>query len=141
MNMKNNKIVLCLGFALSSQLGLAESVTTTEIIEEKEKTGLPVIILGKCFKKETNLTVGSPSILLKNLLEEKGVDIYKFFDPYTDYEAPPLEQKAIYFLGTNHDCFQDYKFPDGSVVLNVWRMPLNHCGNYKNVKIGNSLRR
>tara|TARA_Y100000114_G_C11705640_1_gene300800 strand:- start:438 stop:1079 length:642 start_codon:yes stop_codon:yes gene_type:complete len=110
------------------------------VIEQKQKTNLPIVILGKCFKKETNLTVGSPSILLKNILEEKGIEIYKMHDPYIDIEPPPLEQKAIYFLGTNHDCFQDYKFPDGSVVLNVWRMPLNHVGEYKNVKIGNSLK-
>jgi len=28
-------------------------------------------ILGKCFKPETNLIMGSPAILLKNILEEK----------------------------------------------------------------------
>ena len=29
-------------------------------------------ILGKSFKPETNITTGSPSILLKNILEERG---------------------------------------------------------------------
>ena len=41
------------------------------IVEEHNRTRLPVVILGKCFKKETNLTVGSPSILLNNLLKER----------------------------------------------------------------------
>ena len=30
-------------------------------------------ILGKTFKPETNLLLGSPSILLKNLIEEKNI--------------------------------------------------------------------
>jgi UDPglucose 6-dehydrogenase len=81
---------------------------------------MPVTILGKCFKKETNLTVGSPSILLKNLLEERGeqVDMY---DPWVDEEHIDLTSQC-YFIGTNHDKFLDYKFPKGSVVIDPWRM-------------------
>jgi len=81
---------------------------------------LPVTILGKCFKKETNLTVGSPSILLKNLLEERAeqVDMY---DPWVDDHEIQLT-KQCYFIGTNHDKFLDYKFPAGSVVLDPWGM-------------------
>ena len=79
-----------------------------------------VTILGKCFKKETNLTVGSPSILLKNLLEERGeqVDMY---DPWVDDYDIELD-KRCYFIGTNHDKFLDYKFPEGSIVLDPWGM-------------------
>ena len=55
----------------------------------KEIYDLPVVILGKCFKKETNLTIGSPSILLKNILEEKNLKPI-LFDPYVDSGKPPL---------------------------------------------------
>ena len=49
-----------------------------------EKTNGRIInILGKTFKAETNLTLGSPAILLKNLLEEKGAKVNQW-DPYTD---------------------------------------------------------
>lgn len=84
------------------------------------KSDMPITILGKCFKKETNLTVGSPSILLKNLLEERGeqVDMY---DPWVDEEHIDLTSQC-YFIGTNHDKFLDYKFPKGSVVIDPWRM-------------------
>jgi UDPglucose 6-dehydrogenase len=90
------------------------------IIEEKNKTNLPIIILGKTFKKETNLVVGSPSILLKNLLEEKNVDL-SMYDPWIDSTEPPLNKPSIFFIGTNHDKFLDYIFPKGSVVIDPWR--------------------
>jgi len=84
------------------------------------KSDMPITILGKCFKKETNLTVGSPSILLKNLLEERGeqVDMY---DPWVDDHDIELTEQC-YFIGTNHDKFLDYKFPPGAVVIDPWRM-------------------
>ena len=40
-------------------------------------------ILGKSFKPETNIQTGSPSILLKNILDERGVDC-EIYDPYVD---------------------------------------------------------
>lgn len=93
----------------------------SDIIEsEHKKAGLPVIILGKTFKKETNLVVGSPSILLKNLLDEKNVSS-EMFDPWIDEVEPPIERPAIFFIGTNHDAFLEYKFPEGSVVIDPWR--------------------
>ena len=86
----------------------------------EHRRDLPLTILGKCFKKETNLTVGSPSILLKNLLEERNeqVDMY---DPWVDNHEIELT-KQCYFIGTNHDKFLDYDFPKGSIVLDPWGM-------------------
>lgn len=42
---------------------------------------LPVEILGKAYKPETNLTVGSPATLLSNILTEMGVD-HEHSDPF-----------------------------------------------------------
>lgn len=42
-----------------------------------------VEILGKAYKPETNLTVGSPAILLSNLLDEMGVS-HVHSDPYLE---------------------------------------------------------
>ena len=86
------------------------------IDDEVRETGLKPVILGKCFKKETNLTVGSPSILLKNILEESH-DSVEIFDPWVDEGNPPIDSPAVFFIGTNHDLFLDYKFPAGSVVI------------------------
>jgi UDPglucose 6-dehydrogenase len=97
------------------------------IDEQKLDTGLPVVILGKCFKKETNLTVGSPSILLRNILNERDIES-EMFDPWVDEGLPPMDEKAIFFIGTNHDVFVNYKFPVGSVVIDPWGMIENQDG-------------
>lgn len=102
----------------------------------ENKSDLPIIILGKTFKKETNLVVGSPSILLKNILTEKGFDVL-MYDPWIDGVNPPISDKAIFFIGTNHDIFKSYKFAEGSVVVDPWRY-LKSQDNVKMISIGDS---
>ena len=84
----------------------------------EHKGDLPVTILGKCFKKETNLTVGSPSILLKNILTEMGIEV-DMYDPFIDKHELDMKT-SCYFIGTNHDVFLDYEFPKDSIVLDPW---------------------
>ena len=79
------------------------------------------VILGKAFKPETNITVGSPAILLKNILQERGHDV-EMYDPYVDVGAPvPPYPPSVFLVGTNHPEFVDFKFPAGSVVIDPWR--------------------
>lgn len=91
------------------------------LLAKAKETGMKPIILGKCFKKETNLIVGSPSILMKNMMEEQGVDV-EMYDPWIDQEDAPINEAAVFFIGTNHDAFLEYSFPKGSVVIDPWRM-------------------
>ena len=104
-----------------------------DLIQE-HRGDLPLTILGKCFKKETNLTVGSPSILLKNLLDERGRGFVDMYDPWVDDYVLELE-KRCYFIGTNHDKFLDYRFPAGSVVLDPWGM-IQDQDNVEVIRIG-----
>lgn len=46
----------------------------------------PLTILGKSYKPETNLTVGSPALLLAEILRERGVD-FTHVDPHVDAPA------------------------------------------------------
>jgi len=103
-------------------------------IQESREAELPIVILGKCFKKETNLTVGSPSILMKNIIEEKGYSV-KMYDPLVDKTPPPLNNKSVFFIGTNHDAFLDYIYPEGSIVIDPWRYIKDQDG-VKLIKIG-----
>ncbi len=79
----------------------------------------PYYILGKTFKEETNLTVGSPAILLKNVLEERGVTVEQY-DPYIDKKCFDIK-KGTYFVATKHKFFKYFNFPKGSTVIDVWR--------------------
>lgn len=120
---------------LSDKLGLGENYYETMMrcrdfqteyianIIKKHKTAHPeldVILLGKSFKPNTNLTVGSPATLLKNILQEQNVGVAKHFDPYVDKEPIKLE-KAIYCISTKHDDFKSYVFPKESVVIDPHR--------------------
>ncbi|MEO7336984.1 MAG: nucleotide sugar dehydrogenase [Caldimonas sp.] len=79
------------------------------------------IILGKSFKPETNIVVGSPAILLKNLLQERGNDV-EMYDPHVDVGMPvPRYPAGVFLIGTNHADFVRFEFPKGSVVIDPWR--------------------
>ena len=96
-----------------------QTVWLADLVEE-HKGNLPVIILGKAFKPETNLTTGSPAILLYNLLKERGCDDVIMYDPHVDSEAPQFK-KALYFIATKHPEFLGFTFPPESTVLDPWR--------------------
>ena len=80
-----------------------------------------ILILGKSFKSETNLTVGSPSILLKNILEERGHKV-SMWDPYVDtHKLLVGEEPVVYFIGTKHPDFTSYEYNEGSIIIDPWR--------------------
>jgi UDPglucose 6-dehydrogenase len=80
---------------------------------------LPKVILGKSFKPESSLEVGSPSILCMNLLVAKGYEV-TMYDPYIDRVMPQFTA-SVFLIGTKHSEFEHFKFPKGSVVIDPWR--------------------
>ena len=80
---------------------------------------LPKVILGRSFKPESSLTLGSPSILCKNLLSAAGHDV-RTYDPFIDEFKPDLGP-SVFLIGTKHAQFADFEFPEGSVVIDPWR--------------------
>ncbi len=96
-------------------------------------------ILGKTFKPETNLILGSPSILLENILKEKNLKIFSW-DPYVDENYEKVKNKMnwedktikhTFFIGTKHPDFIKFKFPEDSIVID----PFRYIYNLKNSKI------
>ena len=85
-----------------------------------------IYILGKCFKPETNITLGSPSILLANILIELGERVV-LWDPYDgDYNLflninGLNKRRGLFFIGTQHEAFKDYQFPKGSTLIDPFR--------------------
>lgn len=96
-------------------------------------------IIGKTFKPETNLILGSPSILLENILKEKNLNVFSW-DPYVDDHYEKVKNKMnwedkkikhTFFIGTKHPDFIKFKFPDDSVIID----PFRYIYNVKNSKI------
>jgi UDPglucose 6-dehydrogenase len=113
-----------------------------ELMESYDPPGEPrllKVILGKSFKPETNITIGSPAILLKNLLEERGHDV-EMYDPYVDPERPlPGYPPSIFLIATRHPDFVDFDFPQGSVVVDPWRC-IPHRSGVRIVSVGRMTR-
>jgi UDPglucose 6-dehydrogenase len=99
-------------------------------------------ILGKTFKPETNIETGSPSILLKNILEEKGETV-RMWDPWVDdnnimkvkeeYEWDKVPQ--LFFIGCKHEVWKEFYFMPDSVVIDPFRYLEVH-ENVKYIPIG-----
>ena len=96
---------------------------------------LPICLLGKSFKPETNIVTGSPALLLNNLLIEKGIPTIHI-DPYTDEdfetEFCKIQVPTVFFIATKHELFKELKFPKNSIILDPFRY-LNisqDCINY-----------
>jgi UDPglucose 6-dehydrogenase len=97
-----------------------------------------ILILGKSFKPETNITTGSPSILLKNILEERGHKV-SMWDPYVDtHKLLTGKEPMVYFIGTKHPDFTSYSYNQGSIIIDPWRY-ISDINNCKVIGIGDRL--
>ena len=96
-----------------------------------------ILILGKSFKSETNITTGSPSILLKNILEERGHKV-SMWDPYVDtHKLVTGKEPMVYFIGTKHPDFTTYSYNQGSIIIDPWRyIPKQSNGKVIYVGVG-----
>ena len=82
------------------------------------QTGLDVVLLGKSYKPESDLTGGSPALLLAHQLQELGIP-FAHRDPYTDGAPVGVtdDKPSVYVITTRHDQFRGLAWPPGSVVL------------------------
>jgi UDPglucose 6-dehydrogenase len=86
---------------------------------EHAKPYRPIVILGKCFKDDVNQTVGSPSVLLGNIItEEIGASRVFYVDDALglEYEGP---ERPVYIIGVR-GYGQTYRFLSHSTVIDPW---------------------
>lgn len=84
---------------------------------------LPVAILGRSYKPGVPYIDGSPSTLLIAHLEELGVLISDWWDPYSGGDTPvtlPTDRPFIAVIATDHPEFIQLVLPYGSVVIDPW---------------------
>ena len=102
-------------------------------------------ILGKTFKPDTNLILGSPSLLLENILKEKGIKVFSW-DPYIDHNFNDVcddfnwtndKILHVFFIGTKHQDFLKFKYPNNSIIIDPFRYIYNIKGS-KIIRIGDN---
>lgn len=111
---------LNLSYDFFEAIMIAREKQTEWLADVMMEYDLPKVIFGKSFKPESNITVGSPAMLLRNLLVERNVDV-QMYDPFIDGERVPDFQPSVFLIGTKHAFFRNMRFPKGSVVVDPWR--------------------
>lgn len=105
----------------------------------KNSNNRQINILGKTFKPETNLILGSPAILLENILKEKKIKTHSW-DPYIDKSFNEIKNemnwdnnklKHTFFIGTKHPDFINFNYPKDSIIID----PFRYIYNVKDSKI------
>jgi len=85
------------------------------MLEESVKHNLPVAIEGYAFKPNTNLTVGSHALLVREFIRKASVH-----DKLVDQTT--LCHPAVVLIGCAHDYIRDKQWPAGSVIIDPFRM-------------------
>lgn len=88
---------------------------------QQHRRGRPIVLLGKAFKRGTNITTGSPALLLSAILRENNVE-YMHYDPHTGDWPRELPHPALYFLSANHEDWYNFTFKYGDTILDPWGM-------------------
>jgi UDPglucose 6-dehydrogenase len=94
------------------------------LVDVSMESQLPICVLGKAFKAETNIETGSPSHLMMHYIEKQDVP-YTSWDPHIDDRPFPFDSApAVFFIATKHVAFYDIvdRMVFGSVVLDPWGM-------------------
>ena len=97
------------------------------IIDLAAENLLPIVILGFAFKAGTNLTVGSPALLVAHYIREGYLTRIGDRAPLTliDHYVTGLNQwmpQAVYLIGCLHSEYKQIQFPKGSIVVDPHRI-------------------
>ena len=113
---------LPLSHDIFENLMTAREHQTEWLVELMCAYSLPKAIIGYSFKAGINLTVGSPALLLKAMLEERGFRLF-LYDPLVEGAERNLSKLAphVFLIGARHQEFRALTFPKGSVVIDPWR--------------------
>jgi UDPglucose 6-dehydrogenase len=103
---------------------------------QQNRTGnYDVVILGRSYKKNIGLEIGSPSRLLQHYLDTLGVR-YEVIDPYFDNVPVSFNSPKIFYVATQHDHFKNLSMPINSIVLDPWGNSVTKQYNIPIISIG-----
>lgn len=108
-----------------------------DVLKVSQETGLPILILGKSYKENSPLTIGSPALLLQYFLHEKNAK-FEAWDPWVDETDLLIENPVVAFIASKHDAFRTISLPDKSIVIDPWGYHIQPNENVKVIKPGRS---
>jgi hypothetical protein len=72
--------------------------------DRRKSLKLPIVLLGKAFKPETDIETGSPAMLMGEIFRASGVQFLHVNDI-----NPPLP--AVYFIATQNERYKRLRIP------------------------------
>lgn len=87
------------------------------VTDEAIDAVLPIVIMGKAYKPEMDLEDGSPARLLRHHLPNADA-----WDPIIDGPEDRPTKPSVYVVATAHRDVLDFDYPEGSVVVDPWRL-------------------
>lgn len=133
---------------LSDKLGLGYNLFDFIMTVREEQTkwladlmcqyNLPKVILGMSYKVGVNLIDGSASILLGNILKERGEQV-SFHDPAVLSHLWPkadFSRPSVFLLGTPWPEYKNCQFPKGSVIIDPWGFLDKASPGVKLIRVG-----
>jgi UDPglucose 6-dehydrogenase len=90
------------------------------VLESVRSTSLRVVMLGKAYKPGSNLSNGSPALLVAHYLEQSGQSVLHYDAHVDDIEGSPdikWSEPAIFVIGTKHSEYSQFIFSKGSIVI------------------------
>ena len=96
--------------------------------EQHELTRLPICVLGKSYKPGSDLTYGSPALLLAHYLQDlKPIHL----DAHIGDPSPSPSAPFVYVIATRHHEYAEARFTAGSVIID----PFGHIPDRDNVTV------
>ena len=121
------------------------------LVDQAEKTGLPIAIHGKAYKPDVPYCIGSYSTLVGHYIEEAGLPVV-YVDPLADDATKvvnSVDNPAVYLWAHNRKVTYEYtgdqeatkpycEIQPGSVIVDPWRqLPLD-MSDIKVIHYGNT---
>lgn len=122
-----------LGYDLFQSIVEARDIQAKNLAKFCLNYGHSVTIIGKAYKKGTNLTNGSYSLLVGDYIKQLGATV-SYYDPNTnDTEFIHNNVMLIAYWDT---FVESIKFPNNVTIIDPWRK-LNFSDSYKVIHYGN----
>lgn len=122
-----------LGYDLFQSIVEARDMQAKNLAKFCLNYGHSVTIIGKAYKKGTNLTNGSYSLLVGDYIKQLGATV-SYYDPNTnDTEFIHNNVMLIAYWDT---FVENIKFPNNVTIIDPWRK-LNFSDSYKVIHYGN----
>lgn len=116
---------LSLSYDPFAELVAAREVQTrwlaSRVVETANRYRLPIAVLGRSYKADSDLVAGSPATLLTGMLPvAPDRDVW---DPLVDGPSPPegfFDRPRVFVVATPHLQFAGQSYPPGSVLFDPW---------------------